>query len=80
LELRRNTEQGLIADPSNARMVEAWDGNEGAFWVAQTRRLDETLANCHGPFLTAAAVREDDPVLDVGCGNGNATATWRGSR
>ena len=54
-------------------MVDAWDGNEGAFWVAQARRFDETLANCHGPFLTAAAVREDDRVLDVGCGNGKAT-------
>ena len=73
LEPRMNAEQDLIADPSNARMVDAWDGNEGAFWVAQAQRLDETLANCHRPFLTAAAVREDDRVLDVGCGNGKAT-------
>ena len=50
-----NTEQGLIADPSNAGMVDAWDGNEGAFWVGQARRIDETLANCHGPFLTATS-------------------------
>jgi SAM-dependent methyltransferase len=68
-----STEQGLIADPSNAGQVGAWDGNEGTFWTAQARRLDETLANCHGPFLTAAAVREDDRVLDVGCGTGRAT-------
>jgi SAM-dependent methyltransferase len=65
--------QDLIADPSNAGQVGAWDGKEGAFWSAQARRFDETLANLHGPFLTAAAVHEGDCVLDVGCGNGQAT-------
>jgi SAM-dependent methyltransferase len=67
------TEPDLIADPSNADQVGAWDGNEGAFWTAQARRFDETLASCHGPFLTAAAIRERDRVLDVGCGTGQAT-------
>ncbi len=68
-----NTPQQLIADPSNAGQVTAWDGNEGAFWVAQARRFDETLARCHAPFLAAAAIGERDHVLDVGCGNGQAT-------
>src|SRR5207244_2619921 len=68
METTMNTQQDLIADPSNAGQVGAWDGNEGAFWAAQARRFDETLANCHGPFLTAAAIREDNRVLDVGCG------------
>jgi len=67
------TEPDLIADPSNAGQVGAWDGSEGAFWTAQARRFDETLANCHGPFLTAAAIRERDRILDVGCGTGQAT-------
>lgn len=67
------TEADLTADPSNAAQVGAWDGTEGAFWTAQARRFDETLANCHGPFLTAAAIRERDRVLDVGCGTGQAT-------
>jgi SAM-dependent methyltransferase len=67
------TQHPLVADPSNSDQVGAWDGNEGAFWTAQAQRFDETLANCHGPFLTAAAVREHDRVLDVGCGTGQAT-------
>ena len=29
----------LIADPSNAGQVGAWDGNEGAFWTAASRAL-----------------------------------------
>ncbi len=68
-----DSQQPLIADPSNAGQVGAWDGSEGAFWTAQARRFDETLAHCHGPFLTAAAIRERDRVLDVGCGTGQAT-------
>ena len=68
-----NTEHDLIADPSNASQVDAWDGKEGAFWTAQARRFDEILANLHRPFLTAAAIDQDDRVLDVGCGNGQAT-------
>src|SRR5262245_11658596 len=68
-----STHENLIADQSNAAMVGAWDGNEGAFWVARARRFDEIMANCHGPFLDAAAIREDDHVLDVGCGNGQST-------
>lgn len=68
-----HTNQPLIADPSNAAQVGAWDGDEGAFWTAQARRFDETLVNLHAPFLAAAAIRETDDVLDVGCGNGQTT-------
>ena len=68
-----DSEHSFVADPSNASQVGAWDGDEGAFWAAQARRFDETLANCHGPFLAAAAIGERDRVLDVGCGAGQAT-------
>jgi SAM-dependent methyltransferase len=73
MEITMDIQPQLVADPSNAGQLGAWDGNEGAFWTAQARRFDETLANCHGPFLTAAAIRERDRVLDVGCGTGQAT-------
>jgi SAM-dependent methyltransferase len=73
METSMNSEEHLIADPSNAGQVGAWDGNEGAFWAAHARRFDESLASCYGPFLTAAAIREGDRVLDVGCGNGQST-------
>ncbi|HEY6430224.1 MAG TPA: methyltransferase domain-containing protein [Acidimicrobiales bacterium] len=66
-------EPTLIADPSNAEQAGAWDGSEGAFWAAQARRFDETLANFHGPFLAAAAIHQSDHVLDVGCGTGQVT-------
>jgi len=73
MEITMDTQPQLIADPSNAGQVGAWDGNEGAFWTAQAQRFDETLANSHGPFLAAAEIRERDRVLDVGCGTGQAT-------
>ena len=73
METTMDSHQPLVADPSNAGQVGAWDGNEGAFWTAQARRFDETLTKSHGPFLAAAAITERDHVLDVGCGTGQAT-------
>ena len=66
-------QEQLIADQSNSGQVEAWDGNEGAFWTDHALRFDEALADSHRLFLEAAAIRERDRVLDVGCGTGRAT-------
>jgi SAM-dependent methyltransferase len=63
----------LVADPSNAGMVGAWDGKEGTFFAAHAERVDQSLANVHRPFLEAAAVQPDERVLDVGCGTGEST-------
>jgi SAM-dependent methyltransferase len=73
MEASMDSGDELIADPSNAGQLAAWDGSDGAFWTAQASRFDETLAHIHGPFLTAAAIRETDRILDVGCGTGRAT-------
>jgi SAM-dependent methyltransferase len=67
------TVDGLVADPSNADMVGAWDGKEGAFFAAHAERVDRSLASSHRPFLEAAAIQADERVLDVGCGTGETT-------
>ena len=63
----------LVADPSNAGQVGAWEGKEGAFFTAHAERLDQAVASSHRPFLEAAAVQADERVLDVGCGTGETT-------
>jgi SAM-dependent methyltransferase len=60
-------------DPSNTSQADAWDGDDGDLWTVQAERFDESLANYHGPFLSAAAIGPHDHVLDVGCGNGQTT-------
>jgi SAM-dependent methyltransferase len=67
------TVEGLAADPSNAAMVGAWDGKEGAFFAAHAERVDQSLASSHRHFLEAAAIQADERVLDVGCGTGETT-------
>lgn len=64
---------GLTADPSNVDQARTWDGDTGAFWVAEAQHFDEGLARCYPPFLAVAAIAEQDRVLDVGCGNGEST-------
>jgi SAM-dependent methyltransferase len=63
----------LRADPSNADMLGAWDGKEGAFFTAHAERVDRSLASSHRRFLEAARVQADERVLDVGCGTGETT-------
>ncbi|KAA2261591.1 methyltransferase domain-containing protein [Solihabitans fulvus] len=60
-------------DPSNADQLRAWDGDQGAYWVARADRFNEGVAGYHDQFLAAAAVEATDAVLDIGCGTGQTT-------
>ncbi|MCK9931263.1 methyltransferase domain-containing protein [Frankia sp. Mgl5] len=63
----------LAVDASNATQLASWDGNGGAFWVANADRFDEGVAAYRDRFLAAAAIDETAAVLDVGCGGGRTT-------
>lgn len=67
------TTEALSVDETNLDQEQAWDGAEGAYWAAQHERFEASLARYQPAFLTAAAIRSTDHVLDIGCGTGVST-------
>lgn len=63
----------LPVDPANAEQATAWDGDEGAYWAAHAEHFDRAVARHHARLMEAAAISEDEQVLDLGCGSGQAT-------
>lgn len=59
--------------PGNAAQAEAWNGDEGAYFVAERARHERMGQRHTECLLDAAAVTAADAVLDVGCGCGEAT-------
>ena len=59
--------------PSNADQLQAWDGDEGAYWAEHTRYFDRSVAAYHERLLAAAAITGSERVLDIGCGTGQTT-------
>ncbi len=57
----------------NAEQREFWNGDEASGWVTDADRYDAMLAPFASLLLDAAALRPDERVVDVGCGNGFTT-------
>ncbi|KFU76751.1 Ubiquinone/menaquinone biosynthesis C-methylase UbiE [Amycolatopsis lurida] len=63
----------MRVDPSNERMLKAWDGDDGALWAKRAQRFNDGVAAYRDTFFAAAGIRPTDNVLDVGCGAGQTT-------
>lgn len=61
------------AQIANVDMAAAWDGDEGEDWARDWERYDRTAAGYHRRLLDAADIGSATRVLDIGCGNGQAT-------
>ncbi|MFE7355305.1 class I SAM-dependent methyltransferase [Streptomyces sp. NPDC057543] len=57
----------------NTEQAQAWNGYEGTHWARNQDRWDAVNAGFNEPLLAAAAIREQDHVLDIGCGAGRTT-------
>src|SRR3954471_7095204 len=57
----------------NTAQAEAWNGYEGGHWAAHQSRYDAVNSGFNEHLLAAAAIGEQDRVLDVGCGTGQLT-------
>ena len=60
-------------DATNANQAAAWDGGEGRYWAARAERFDRSVRTHHERMMARAAIRADEHVLDIGCGNGETS-------
>jgi len=58
---------------ANPEMAAAWNGEEGARWVADADRYERSGTQQWETFLEAGLVGPTDAVLDLGCGAGGST-------
>jgi SAM-dependent methyltransferase len=58
---------------ANVDQHRAWSGPEGEHWAAHADRHDAAVAAHHARLLAAAAIRDGEAVVDLGCGNGQTT-------
>ncbi|QEU90671.1 class I SAM-dependent methyltransferase [Streptomyces kanamyceticus] len=64
-----------VASTANARQEEIWNGPLGHHWAEQQDRYDAMSAALNDRLFEAAAIRNGDRVLDIGCGAGTVTRT-----
>ncbi|GAA4973069.1 SAM-dependent methyltransferase [Nonomuraea thailandensis] len=62
-----------MTDIVNTEQAAAWNGPEGAHWAEHNPADGGFNAELTAPLLTAANIRPDDHVLDIGCGTGETT-------
>ncbi|MEW9528567.1 class I SAM-dependent methyltransferase [Microbispora sp. NPDC049125] len=60
---------------ANTHHAEAWNGWEGVNWANNAVRYNAIVAAFDDELFRAAAIGEDDRVLDIGCGTGQPTLT-----
>jgi SAM-dependent methyltransferase len=60
---------------ANVEQAEAWNGDDGRYWVAQHDRHEAMLATITPHLFEAAGIQPADRVLDIGCGCGGTTRT-----
>lgn len=58
---------------SNQEQIDYWNGNAGATWVSSQESMDTMLAPLTAPLIEAAAVKESERCIDVGCGCGDTS-------
>ncbi|MEO8363319.1 MAG: methyltransferase domain-containing protein [Ilumatobacteraceae bacterium] len=58
---------------ANVDQAAAWDGPDGANWAEYADRYDTAISRIWSRFLEKNLVRQNDKVLDIGCGNGKSS-------
>ncbi len=58
---------------ANSHHAEAWNGWEGEIWATYADRYNAMAEGFNDALFSAAAIRETDRVLDIGCGTGQTT-------
>jgi SAM-dependent methyltransferase len=58
---------------ANTEMAKAWNGQEGEEWARDWSRYDRAAAGYQRRLLAAAGILPGEHVLDIGCGNGEAS-------
>lgn len=57
----------------NVEQSNAWNGNEGHAWATHQDHHDAALRRFNAVLAQAAAITDDERVLDIGCGCGEST-------